>query len=127
MQEGDYDTWRRYTTAEIEDVGHHELLNWFCLLGAMEALGRTPDKTKFIETYAFVSCVVFAYYHPRWGGAETVSPASSNVQAPFAAPFALTLVVTGCLASLARWLHPQPGITGSVPWIWMRYPDRTLG
>ena len=64
LQAGDYDTWRRYTTAEIEDAGHHELLNWFCLLGAMEELGRKPDKTEFIETYAFVSCVVFAYYQP---------------------------------------------------------------
>ena len=36
--------------AENEDAGHHELLNWFCLLGAMEEFGRNPDKTEFIET-----------------------------------------------------------------------------
>ncbi len=48
---------------QIEDSGHHELLNWFCLLGAMEELGRrTPDRSIFLETYAFVSCAVFAYY-----------------------------------------------------------------
>ena len=38
------------------------MLNWFCLLGAMEELGRKPDKATFIETWAFVSPVVFAYY-----------------------------------------------------------------
>ena len=43
--------------------GQHEVLNWFCLLGAMEALGRKPDKATFIETWAFVSPVVFAYYN----------------------------------------------------------------
>jgi len=65
LVEGDYDTWRRTTTDAIEDSGHHELLNWFCLLGAMEALGRRkPERSVFLETYAFVSCAVFAYYHP---------------------------------------------------------------
>ena len=44
---GDYDAWRRYTTDRIEDSGQHEVLNWFCLLGAMEALGRTPDRAAF--------------------------------------------------------------------------------
>ncbi len=63
MVEGDYDSWRRYTTDDVEDAGHHELLNWFCLLGAMEQLGRTPDRSEFIESYAFVSCVVFAEYN----------------------------------------------------------------
>ena len=38
------------------------MLNWFCLLGAMEELGRKPSKASFIETWAFVSPVVFAYY-----------------------------------------------------------------
>ena len=52
-----------YTTDQIEDSGQHEVLNWFCLLGAMEALGRKPDKATFIETWAFVSPVVFAYYN----------------------------------------------------------------
>jgi hypothetical protein len=64
LKEGDYGTWRRYTTAQIEDSGQHELLNWFCLMGAMEELGRkTPDNSVFIESYAFVCCAVFAYYN----------------------------------------------------------------
>jgi len=63
LEQGDYATWHRYKTDQIEESGQHEVLNWFCLLGAMEALGRKPDKATFIETWAFVSPVVFAYYH----------------------------------------------------------------
>lgn len=63
LERGDYPAWHRYTTDQIEDSGQHEVLNWFCLLGAMEALGRKPDKATFIETWAFVSPVVFAYYN----------------------------------------------------------------
>ena len=62
LEAGDYAPWHRYTTDQIEESGQHEVLNWFCLLGAMEALGRKPDKATFIETWAFVSPVVFAYY-----------------------------------------------------------------
>ena len=62
LEKGDYAPWHRYTTDQIEESGQHEVLNWFCLLGAMEALGRKPDKATFIETWAFVSPVVFAYY-----------------------------------------------------------------
>ena len=57
LETGDYAQWHRYTTDQIEDSGQHEVLNWFCLLGAMEELGRKPDKATFIETWAFVSPV----------------------------------------------------------------------
>jgi len=63
LESGDYAAWHRYTTDQIEESGQHEVLNWFCLLGAMEELGRKPDKATFIESWAFVSPVVFAYYH----------------------------------------------------------------
>src|SRR5580692_216051 len=62
LQSGDYAKWHGYTTDQIEDSGQHEVLNWFCLLGAMEALGRKPDKAVFLENWAFVSPVVFAHY-----------------------------------------------------------------
>ena len=52
-----------YLTDQIEESGQHEVLNWFCLLGAMEALGRKPAKAAFLENWAFVSPVVFANYH----------------------------------------------------------------
>ena len=63
LEAGDYAKWHAYKTHQVEESGQHEVLNWFCLLGAMEALGRKPDKATFIETWAFVSPVVFAYYH----------------------------------------------------------------
>jgi len=51
-------------TSEAEGLyPQHEVLNWFCLLGAMEALGRKPDKAVSLENWAFVSPVVFAHYH----------------------------------------------------------------
>jgi hypothetical protein len=64
LEQGDYAAWHNYTTDEIEASGQHEVLNWFCLLGAMEELGRKPDRAAFIETWAFVSPVVFAHYPP---------------------------------------------------------------
>jgi len=63
LESGDYAKWHTYTTDQIEESGQHEVLNWFCLLGAMEALGRKPDKAVFLENWAFVSPVVFAHYH----------------------------------------------------------------
>jgi hypothetical protein len=63
LETGDYAYWHNYTTDQIEESGEHEVLNWFCLLGAMEALGRNPGKAFFHENWAFVSPVVFAHYH----------------------------------------------------------------
>jgi hypothetical protein len=63
LETGDYAKWHAYKTNQIEESGQHEVLNWFCLLGAMEALGRKPDKAVFLENWAFVSPVVFAHYH----------------------------------------------------------------
>ena len=36
LQDKDYALWHGYTTADIERAGQQEVLNWFCLLGAME-------------------------------------------------------------------------------------------
>ena len=42
LKTGDYDTWRDRPLAELEASGQHEMLNWYVLVGAMEALGRPP-------------------------------------------------------------------------------------
>src|SRR3954469_17358162 len=55
--------WPAYKTDQIEENGQHQVLNWFCFLGAVEALGRKPDKAVFLKNWAFVSPVVFAHYH----------------------------------------------------------------
>ena len=66
LKEGDVELWRDTTLEEIEDRGHHELLNWFCLVGAMHALGRTkPDESVFLESWITNSDKVFAVYRPH--------------------------------------------------------------
>lgn len=62
---GDVNAWRAVSLANLEESGQQELLNWFPLLGAMEALGTPkPSWTEFIETDVFNSNKVFALYHP---------------------------------------------------------------
>jgi hypothetical protein len=64
LRVGDYATWRNTPLAAIEESGQQELLNWFMLAGAMEALGRTPDACEFIETWSLNSNKCFAVYKP---------------------------------------------------------------
>jgi gluconolactonase len=80
LETGDYAKWHAYKTDQIEESGQHEVLNWFCLLGAMEALGRKPDKAVFLENWAFVSPVVFAHYHAsrRITGSEEINMPTLN-------------------------------------------------
>jgi hypothetical protein len=64
LKTGDYATWRAATLDQIEDSGQHELLNWFCLMGAMSELGRSPDSAMFIETNIMNSNKVIATFRP---------------------------------------------------------------
>ncbi|MGH8891993.1 MAG: extradiol ring-cleavage dioxygenase [Actinomycetes bacterium] len=65
MSTGDLDAWRSTPLDEIEAAGQQELLNWFPLLGAMEALGqKVPAWSDFAETGIFNSNKVFAAYNP---------------------------------------------------------------
>ena len=60
---GDWGTWERTSTAEIEDAGQQEVLNWFALAGAARELGLgAPLAHNFVETHCFNSNKVFA----RW-------------------------------------------------------------
>jgi len=65
LRAGDYQVWRNTTTAEIEERGHQELLNWFCLAGAMAELGRKPKECVFLESWLCNSDRVFAIYPPE--------------------------------------------------------------
>jgi hypothetical protein len=62
LKVGDHSKWRATTLAQIEDSGQHELLNWFCLIGAMAELGRKPDYASFVETNIMNSNKVSAIY-----------------------------------------------------------------
>jgi hypothetical protein len=61
---GDYDEWRGRTLAQIEDSGQHELLNWFCLAGAMAQLNRRTNDAVYIESSIMNSNKVIATFPP---------------------------------------------------------------
>jgi hypothetical protein len=66
LKNGDWELWRNTTLEEVEDRGHHELLNWFCLAGAMHELGRKrPDESVFLESWISNSDKVFAVFRPE--------------------------------------------------------------
>ena len=48
--------------SQIEAAGQQELLNWMCLAGAMEELGRKPEIVAYIETYVFHSDACLALF-----------------------------------------------------------------
>jgi len=64
LRAGDWETWRNTTLEEAEGRGHHELLNWFCLAGAMAELERKPDEAVFLESWISNSNKVFAVFRP---------------------------------------------------------------
>ena len=53
LKAGDYEKWREYSLAKIEDSGQQEVLNWFCLVGAMAELGRKVEVLEWAETWIF--------------------------------------------------------------------------
>jgi hypothetical protein len=64
LRTADWAPWRTTKIEEAEDRGHHELLNWFCLAGAMAELGRRPDESVFLESWISNSSKVFAVFRP---------------------------------------------------------------
>jgi hypothetical protein len=59
---GDHDTWTKVTSKEIVDAGQHEMLNWFCLLGAVSELDLKLSWSDFVVTDVFNSNKCFAVY-----------------------------------------------------------------
>jgi hypothetical protein len=59
---GNWEIWRSRPLAEIELSGQHELLNWFCLFGAMTELSHVVSWSEFVETYVFNSNKVAAIF-----------------------------------------------------------------
>ncbi len=62
MRARDYEAWRTTPLQAVEDAGQQEVLNWFALAGAMEALGARLEWSAFVETHIFNSNKVFAVY-----------------------------------------------------------------
>ena len=64
LQAGDYAAWRQRPLSAIEDSGQQEILNWMCLLGAMNELDRRPTETAYVQSYIFNSNKCFAVFEP---------------------------------------------------------------
>jgi hypothetical protein len=62
MLAGDYEAWCQTSTAQVVSAGQHEMLNWFCLLGAMAELGLSLTWSDFVETEIFNSNKAFALF-----------------------------------------------------------------
>lgn len=62
MVAGDYEAWLSTTTRDIIEAGQHEMLNWFCLLGAMDELGLELESSAFVQTEVLNSNKVFAHF-----------------------------------------------------------------
>lgn len=60
LREGDWNAFGSLTLEDVERYGHHELLNWVVLAGAMEELGQVPTWCELVESYVFNSDKVFA-------------------------------------------------------------------
>lgn len=64
FRNADWDAWRRLTLDQIEESGQQELLNWMCLAGAMEELGRKPEIIDWVESWVCNSNKCFALFRP---------------------------------------------------------------
>jgi Catalytic LigB subunit of aromatic ring-opening dioxygenase len=63
LVDGDLDTWTSVTSRDIVDAGQHEMLNWFCLLGATNELGMQLKWSQLVESEIFNSNKAFAVFH----------------------------------------------------------------
>lgn len=62
FEAGDWDTWTSTTGKQVVDAGQHEMLNWFCLAGAMQELGMPLTWSNFVTTDVFNSNKCFAIF-----------------------------------------------------------------
>lgn len=62
MVRGDYDLMTSRSVGDIVSAGQHEMLNWYCLLGAASELGLELTSSEFVETEVFNSNKVFATF-----------------------------------------------------------------
>ena len=65
LETGDYKVWRSRTIEEVEAAGHHEMLNWHVLVGAMDELKRKPIINEYVESWIFQSDKCFAVFPPN--------------------------------------------------------------
>ena len=64
LRDGQFGRWQALTTAQLEDAGQQELLNWVCLAGAMHELNCRPVWTDLAETYIYAAPKAVAIFEP---------------------------------------------------------------
>ena len=64
LKTGDWQAWRDYPAKAVEDSGQQEILNWMCLAGALNELGRKPSETGLVDTWIFNSSKAFLIAPP---------------------------------------------------------------
>ena len=64
LRDGRLSLWKELRTAELEQAGQQEMLNWVCLAGAMDALERRPVWSELGETDVLAANKVFAVFEP---------------------------------------------------------------
>jgi hypothetical protein len=62
LQQGDFSSWCAKSLDDVEASGQHEMLNWYCLAGAMAELKRRPEHAVLLESYVANSNKVMAIY-----------------------------------------------------------------
>ena len=58
----DIDTWLGKSSRDIIDAGQHEILNWYCLLGAVTELGLSLQWSDLVTSEIFNSNKALAIY-----------------------------------------------------------------
>jgi hypothetical protein len=62
LKAGTFESWTARSLEDIEASGQHEMLNWYCLAGAMSELGRRPQHAVLLESSVANSNKVMAIY-----------------------------------------------------------------
>ncbi len=62
LESGQFSDWRDLRTADLENSGQQELLNWVCLAGALTELGQKPVSLELVQSYIFNSSKCFAVF-----------------------------------------------------------------
>jgi hypothetical protein len=62
LVDGAHTVWHDATLADIERSGQQEMLNWFCLVGAVEEQQLSLDWSTYVETHVFNSNKCFAVF-----------------------------------------------------------------
>jgi hypothetical protein len=62
LDDDNYEPWRYLSSDDVVTAGQQEILNWICLLGAMNELGHTTAWSNLVQTDLFNSNKCFAAF-----------------------------------------------------------------